>query len=704
VALARLDRYSRDRLGAVVFALGGYVFVGGVVSFLGWVIDRPLLTDWDGDGISIQPNAALAATSAGAALLLLQVGARRIAASLGAFVALIGGATLFQYLAGVDFGIDTLLMFERTWGRVGVIVPGRMGPPGSLSWTCVGTALLLAARPARRARRWAAGIAMAPTLISSLSLIGYLYGASVLYSIPTLTVIALQTATFIFCVSLGILLCLPEQGIVGALSRESPGGVLARRMLPFLLLIPIALGVLRLWGERTGLYDTAFGTAWRSIAEISLFLLLIWRTAVAIDRESEQRQRVEAERERLLALETAARSEAEQQATLKDEFLATLSHELRTPLSAVLGWCEIMRRDFGDPDKARNALDIIDRNARLQAQLIADLLDMSRILSGKMRLEVQRVDLPTAIDAAIESIRPAAEAKGVRLHRVVEPLVEGIHGDPSRIQQVIWNLLSNAVKFTPRGGHVQVTLARGDSQVEISVADTGEGIAPDFLPRVFDRFRQGDPTSARSHGGLGLGLAIVKQLTELHGGTVEASSRGLGMGSAFVVRLPLAFAPAAEERPRAQRRALDPQAAAFPPPALHGVRVLVVDDEPDALAMAERMVTDSGADVATATGTDQALSLLGEARFDVIVSDIGMPDRDGYELMKECRTRGITTPAIALTAFARTEDRTRAMLCGYQGHLTKPVEPAELLASIGALAGRAPPAARPASRDLTPPS
>jgi signal transduction histidine kinase len=688
VALAFAERLRRDRLFGVALTLGAYVLLGGSLSFLGWLLDLPRLTHWEADGISIQPNASVAAAAAGTALILLELGLRRVAAVLGGFVGLIGAATLLQHVSGLNLGIDDLLMFGRTWGRVGVLVPGRMGPPASLSWTFIGAALLLAAGSSARARRWAPAVALVPALVSSLSLIGYMYGASVLYSIPTLTVIALQTATFIFAISLGIMLSVPEHGIVQVFSRRTPGALLARRTLPFLFLIPIALGVIRHLGERAGLYDTAFGSAWRTIAEISLLLLLIWRTVIAVDRESAQREKVEAERERLLALEMAARTAAEQQATLKDEFLATLSHELRTPLSAVIGWSEIMRRDLADPTKARYALDIIDRNARLQAQLIADLLDMSRILSGNMRLEVQRVDLPAAIDAAIESIRPAADAKEVRIQRVVEPLVEGINGDPSRVQQVIWNLLSNAVKFTPRGGRIQITLAQVSSHVEITVSDTGEGIPKEFLPRVFDRFRQGDATVARSHGGLGLGLAIVKQLTELHGGTVEAASDGPGKGSTVIVRLPLAIAHRAEPQTQVHPRAPDLKPPAIAAPGLSGVRVLVVDDEPDALAMARRMVADGGAEVVTAAGANQALSLLEQHRFDVIVSDIGMPNRDGYELMKECRTRGITTPAIALTAFARSEDRTRAMISGYQGHLAKPVEAAELLASIGALTGR----------------
>jgi CheY-like chemotaxis protein/two-component sensor histidine kinase len=323
----------------------------------------------------------------------------------------------------------------------------------------------------------------------------------------------------------------------------------------------------------------------------------------------------------------------------------------------------------------------------VQTQLIADLLDISRITSGKLRLDVQRVELPAVIDAALEAVRPAAEAKGVRLQTVVEPVHVPVHGDPNRLQQIIWNLVSNAVKFTPKGGRVQIVLARVNSHVEIRVSDTGEGIAPEFLPHLFERFTQANSSPGREHTGLGLGLALVKQLVEMHGGKVRAASSGVGLGATFIVDLPLAIMHETERAP-----GVHPQTYSAPPEIdderLHGLRLLVVDDEADALEMAQRVLEDYGAEVVTVSSADEGLALLDEQRFDVLISDIGMPRKDGYQFIVDVRRRGLRLPAAALTAFARSEDRTRALLSGYQAHVTKPVEPAELLATIVSLTGR----------------
>ncbi|HET7131024.1 MAG TPA: ATP-binding protein [Gammaproteobacteria bacterium] len=672
-------------------ALGGYMLLGGFVSFLGWVLDAPALTDWDADGIAIQPNATLAAVTAGAALVLHAAGRLRPAAVLGAVVLAIGSLTLFEWLSRVNLGIDTPLMFDRTWGRVGVISPGRMGPPGSVSWTMIGAALLLASLADRAKRKVAVLLALVPAAISALSLIGYLYGASALFTIPTLTIIAAQTATFIFAAALALIVSVPEHGPMTLVMKRNTAGVLVRRLLPVLILGPVLLGLVRVFGERYRLYDTAFGSALRTIVEISLFLVLLWRTGVAIDRQTAERDIAEAERQKLLELEKEARADAERQATIKDEFLATLSHELRTPLNAVLGWCQVLRRSMSDENSVRRAVDVIERNGRLQAQLIADLLDMSRIVSGKMRLDVQPVDLPQLIDAAIESVRPAAEAKDLTIERTIEPPRDRVNGDAGRLQQIVWNLLSNAVKFTPRGGRVTVTLRPVDQDVEICVADNGEGFAPEFLPSLFNRFRQADASATRSHGGLGLGLALVKQLVEMHGGRVSATSPGLGHGATFVVRLP-AEVPEKEKGQAPAPPALERNAAPSELPDLAGVSVLVVDDEPDALEAVRRILEDSGAHVLVAGGADEALEHIRAQRFDVIVSDIAMPKRDGYELVAELRRNGIITPAVALTAYARADDRRKAMLAGYNAHAAKPTEPAELLARIAELAGRRSPA------------
>ena len=399
----------------------------------------------------------------------------------------------------------------------------------------------------------------------------------------------------------------------------------------------------------------------------------------------------------LLDSERAARTEAERIGRMKDEFLATLSHELRTPLNAILGWTQVLRGDPANSEDVEAGLATIERNSRAQNAIIEDLLDMSRIVSGKVRLEVQPLDLDQVIKAAVESMRPAADAKDIRLQALIDPEARMISGDPNRLQQVFWNLLSNAIKFTPKGGRVQVILERINSHLEVSVVDSGEGIAPEFLPYVFDRFRQQDASTTRRHGGLGLGLAIVKQLVELHGGGIHVDSAGPGRGTTFRVMLPL-WVVRSEAEPVSEARE-HPHATrdvALPIPAdrlnLAGAQVLVVDDEADARALIKRLLEDRGAQVRTAGSAAQAMELLAIQLPDVLVSDIGMPGEDGFALIRQVRAlatdQGGKVPALALTAYARSEDRLRVLLEGFQAHLAKPVEAAELLALVASLAGR----------------
>jgi PAS domain S-box-containing protein len=413
-----------------------------------------------------------------------------------------------------------------------------------------------------------------------------------------------------------------------------------------------------------------------------------------------ERERAAQERERLLAAEQAAREEAESLAReaeeanrSKDEFLATLSHELRTPLNAMLGWSQLLRMGNLPDDEFAQGLETIERNARVQAQLVEDLLDLSRIISGKLRLEVGPVDLPATIEAALDSVRPAAEAKGIRLIPVIDTHAGSIRGDANRLQQVVWNLLSNAIKFTPKDGEVQVVLAGADDHAEVSVSDTGEGIPPEFLPHVFDRLRQADASITRKHGGLGLGLSIVRHLVELHGGTVAAQSQGVGRGATFTVRLPVAGRGREEAVTvaRSDERVDEPVAPAAMP-ALAGVHVLVVDDEPDARDLIEHILRQCGAGVTLASSADEAMAAFETRRPDVLLSDIGMPGEDGYSLIRRVRAladeQGGNTPAVALTAFARVEDRDRALREGFQLHVSKPVEPAALANAVAELARR----------------
>ena len=401
-------------------------------------------------------------------------------------------------------------------------------------------------------------------------------------------------------------------------------------------------------------------------------------------------------REAVLEMERAARAEAERTSRMKDEFLATLSHELRTPLNAILGWAKLLHDGPNSPADLAEGLGIIERNARAQTRLIGDLLDMSRIVSGKVRLDVQRFDLAPVIEAALETVRPTAEAKSIRLQAVLDPVARPVSGDPNRLQQVFWNLLTNAIKFTPKGGRVQVLLERINSHLEVSISDTGKGIPADFLPHAFDRFRQEDSSASRQYGGLGLGLAIVKQLVELHGGGVRALSAGENQGATFVVTLPVAvLQPDAIAEPEERRHPQAESAATFSSgarPDLAGVRVVVVDDEPDARHLAGILLKGCGAAVFMASSVEEALALVRTERPAVLVSDIGMPGEDGYSLIRRVRSlpanSGGATPALALTAYARAEDRVRAVQAGFQMHVVKPVEAAELLTMVASLAGR----------------
>ncbi|MET3133059.1 signal transduction histidine kinase [Oxalobacteraceae bacterium GrIS 1.11] len=392
--------------------------------------------------------------------------------------------------------------------------------------------------------------------------------------------------------------------------------------------------------------------------------------ALAIDNMAlcEAGRQAAAERRELQGSEHLARAEAERSRQMKDEFLSTLSHELRTPLSAILGWAQVLRRGMRDQADLQRGLESIERNARAQAQLIEDLLDMGRITSGKVLLDRQSIFPAAIIQAAVETLRPAAEAKNIALELDVDA-PGAVVGDSGRLQQIIWNLLSNALKFTPRDGTVRLLARAAGGNIEIAVSDSGIGIAPEFLPHVFERFRQADASTTRKHGGLGLGLAIVKQLVEQHGGSVSVSSAGVGLGACFTVQLPLAGAPSSAALPDLSR-----------------LKILVVDDEPDARELIERILSDCKAQVFLAADAAQALQLLLNERPDVLVSDIGMPDIDGFDLLGLVRAmgaeRGGNLPAIALSAFARPEERQRALDCGFVAHLPKPVEALQLIATV----------------------
>jgi len=416
-------------------------------------------------------------------------------------------------------------------------------------------------------------------------------------------------------------------------------------------------------------------------------------------RDITERRRREEERELLLkdalALRTEAdtsRAEADIANSIKDEFLAVLSHELRTPLTSILGWSNLLATGNLDEQAANRAVETIVRSARAQKQLIDDLLDMSRIVTGKLRLNVRPVELAPIIEAVVDSVRPSADSREIRLKTALESLMSPVSGDPDRIQQIIWNLLSNAIKFTPKGGQIDVRLERVHSHIEITISDTGQGIAPEFLEHIFERFRQSDSSSTRRHGGLGLGLSIVRQLVELHGGTVTAQSPGEGFGTIIRVLLPLLSIHQALSDIDMTPTLIGSKTLTFWQPSLNDLRVLIVEDEPDARELVAAVLTARGAEVVSVGSAGEALEEMERQQFDVLVSDIGMPSMDGYALIERVRQlpaeRGGRIPAAALTAYAGVEDRMRVLSSGYQMHIPKPVEPAELTTVVANLARR----------------
>ena len=407
--------------------------------------------------------------------------------------------------------------------------------------------------------------------------------------------------------------------------------------------------------------------------------------------EVDERKRIEGERLLLLESEQRARAQAEAVNRLKDEFLATLSHELRTPLNAILGWSHLLTSGKGDKAMLERAVGVIRNNALAQSQLIEDILDVSRIIGGKLRLKLGHVQMRDVIEGALDSVSPAAQGKAITIERQMDE-IDPIVGDPDRIQQIVWNLLSNAVKFTPREGRVRIRLQRRGDEVELAVEDTGIGIPPDFLPYVFDRFSQADPTATRRHGGLGLGMAIVRYLVELHGGTVKAESQGENQGATFTIVLPASL-EIDEDAVMATPPAIHTHGPIEDLPSLEGISVLLVDDDTDSRNVVCQLLESQGATVATAESTTDAVARFRQLRPDVLISDIGMPEEDGYELIRRVRAlgghEGGNTPAVALTAYVRREDVSAAISAGYQRHVRKPVVVAELITVIAELAPKA---------------
>lgn len=739
----------------------------------------PVLTDWDGNGISIQPNGAVAVMCAGVGLLSLYWGWRWPARMLGVFVALVGTSALLENVTELDLGIDTLLMFDRTWGGLGTQSPGLMGPPGSLCWSLVGVALVLATL-GPRARRVAPLMALTAFGVASLPLVGYLYGLSPLYSIPRFTSIALQTAMFVVAVSLGLIAAVPEQQPMRALVDQAAQGILVRRLLPVVVLVPLFLGALLLAGQQRGLYGLEFGAAALVLSIVTLLIFMLWGAATRVEavqrtealaqktiRESEERYRslvwvvtdvpwttdaagqfagvqdawqeytgqpwdahrglgwanaFHAEDRQLILqrwktacekrslyeskgrlwhaasreyrhivargaplldvdgsvrewvgsctdvhnqrLAEEALHEADRQ---KDQFLATLAHELRNPLAPLRNGLEILRMVGGSSTEVEQVRSIMERQVAQMVRLIDELLDVTRIAKGSVSLQKGRVQLASVLRGALETSRPVIDARYHELTVDIPTVPLFVDADELRLAQVFVNLLNNAAKYTEPHGRIQVLVRNDASTVAVSIVDNGAGIPREMLAKVFELFVQVDRSLERTTGGLGVGLTIGKKLVELHGGSIEVTSEGPGQGSTFIVRLPVAQAPA-DVRPAAPvtvPRRLGPDR-----------RVLVADDNEDSARSLAMMLATMGCETRTAGDGLEALEVGAAFEPHIVVLDIGMPRLNGYDTARRIRQQpwGRDVSLVAMTGWGRDIDKRRSREAGFDEHLVKPID------------------------------
>ena len=676
-------RARRVRIGAKTAAV--IAMSVGVLVLLGWTTDTAVLKGAIRDVVTMKANTAVCVLLAGFSLFLYTKDLssrwlRDARTTSAAIVAAVGLATMSEHAVGWNLGIDELLFTEMP-NAAATMSPGRMGPPAAMSLLLLGLALVIlrGKRPRPLIAQW---LAVATVFIAVAGILGHLYGAEQLYALSHISGVALTTSVTMLVLALGVLSARPETGLTKLFVQELPGGAVLRRVILPSTALLVVLGALSTIAQERQWADAELAAALVVVVLMMYLLLVGSHHARVLNMVAQGREVAERERERLLESERAARTEAERAVRAKDEFLTTISHELRTPLSGILGWTQVLQRADA-PDIRRQALDAIERGARAQAQLIDDLLDVSSVVAGKLRLDVATLAVGPLVEEAISTLAPAAEAKSLTVQRVIDPRAGPVKGDGARLQQVFWNLLANAIKFTSKGGKVQVVVERVESSVVVTVSDNGIGIAPAFLPNVFDRFRQQDGSAARKYGGLGLGLAIVKHIVDLHGGSVAAQSDGAGKGATFSVRLPVAVA-ASDALPDGASHGVGT------PRHLRGIKVLLVDDDVDSLESVRQLLSEYEADVMVSESAAEALAKLELVEPDVVVADIGMPNMDGYTMMRRMRARETVdrrrTPAIALTAFSRAEDRIRALEAGYSFHLSKPVDLRELIAAIGSLA------------------
>lgn len=665
--------------------LGGYAVLGGVATLIGWFAQIPSLTDWDGDDIAMFGNTALMAIACGAALMM-QGGAKKgtVVATrvLGLLAALIGSATLFEHLSGTDLGLDQLLVTAR-WGRRAAMAPGRPGPPAAFSFTILGFALTLLSYSGR-ARRIVPALGILIMGIASFSLMGYAFGADPLYAVSRYTGIAFQAATIIFALAVGITASVYEEQPMRALMDIGAAGALVRRALPCIVGIPIVLGWLRLKGQRAGLFDLNMGTSLLVIALIALLCILLWWCAgIVSDRENVLRTkeatltREVAERHRTEMELSLAAEQAKEASRAKDDFLAALSHELRTPLSPALMTAADLESDPSLPECVREKLTVIRRNIQLEARLIDDLLDLTRISRGKLLLEPELIDIHGVLKHAQETLASEIRDKRIDIRVELDATETSVHADPARLLQVLWNLLKNAIKFTPPDGSITIsTFNSNPRRLAVRVKDSGIGIPEPELENIFLAFHQGALKGRHQFGGLGLGLSISKAIVEAHGGSLVAESAGPGQGAVFTMVIDTAPAPESE-------RALAPRENI----RLLPLRLLLVEDHPETLDAMSRLLERDGHLVFRATNVQEALSQASANKCDIVISDIGLPDGDGYAVMSQIREK-FGLPGIALSGYGMEADVLKSKSAGFLAHLVKPIDLTQLRSVIASVVNK----------------
>ena len=659
---------------SIVMLSAAVAVTGGLLALAAYVFEIPRLADWNGDGIAMFPNTGLCAIASGIALALLAFeGPRAKAAAriLGAFVTILALLTFFEHLSGVDLGVDTLLFQPTSWGTKAATAPLRMGPPGSLAFLLLGISLILSSyeRPMRRVAVWLGLIVLA---MSALPLVGFLYGANELYSIARFTGIAFQTALIIAVLSIGVEAVNPDIGAADLLSRHDSGGLLFRRIAIPSVIFFILVGGLRQLGEEAGFFDSPFGTALRTLIDIAITLGLLWWAANGLSRAGDMARRETearaASEERLKGALMALR-EADRR---KDEFLATLAHELRNPLAPVRNMVEVLKRNAGRVEIQHNAIETIDRQISQMVRLIEDLVDVNRISRGKLELDRRPTDITSVIELAIETSQPLINESRHKLELTMPSEKVFVEGDRIRLAQVFSNLLNNASKFTDSGGQIGLAVERQNGNVNVTISDNGMGISSDSLTSIFEMFAQTRPDNATG-GGLGIGLTLARQIVELHNGTIEAESEGVGRGSRFIVRLPvadiatLATSPSAPPQPKAAPR-----------------RILVVDDNEDSATSMAILLGFSGNETAMAFSGPEALTQVESFRPDAVLLDIGLPGMDGYEVCRSIRSLqyGSDIKIIAVTGWGQDSDRQQTHQAGFDAHLVKPVDYNKVLETL----------------------